>query len=117
MHSTGHALRLNRPKSANLTTWSDEDYANDEMWDKLSREESYAREELVAELGAGMLCLMTGWEYDTRHAQYLKSWIGALNDDHSLIIKMATAAQKALDLILGTEYDNKEEGEESDGNN
>tara|TARA_Y100001938_G_C8086120_1_gene432147 strand:+ start:217 stop:1380 length:1164 start_codon:yes stop_codon:yes gene_type:complete len=112
VHSTGHALRLNRPKSANLATWSDEDYENDEMWEKLSREESYAREELVAELGAGMLCLMTGWDYDTRHAIYLKSWIKALNDDHSMIIRMATAAQKAIDLILGTEYDNAEDSEE-----
>ncbi len=112
VHSTGHALRLNRPKSSNLNTWTEDDYADDEMWDKLSREGSYAREELVAELGAGMLCLMMGFEYDTRHAIYLKSWIAALNDDHSMIIRMATAAQKALDLILGTEYDNKEDAED-----
>ena len=114
VHSTGHALRLNRPKSSNLAKWTDEDYENDEMWERLSREQSYAREELVAELGAGMLCLMMGFDYDTRHAQYLKSWIAQLNDDHSLIIKMATAAQKAIDLILGTEYDNKEDAEDGD---
>lgn len=109
VHSTGHSLRLNRPKSSTFADWTDEDYENDEMWDKLSREETYAREELVAELGAGMLCLMMGFEYDTRHAQYLKSWIGALENDHSLILKMATASQKALDLILGTEFKNKDD--------
>ena len=112
VHSTGHSLRLNRPKAGNWSDWTDEDYENDEFWEKLSRDESYAREELVAELGAGMLCMMHGFDYDTRHASYLDSWLKQLKGDSSLIMKMATQAQKAIDLILGTVYDNKEDEED-----
>jgi len=109
VHSTGHAQRLNRPKASTWSDWTDEDYENDDFWEQLNRDETYAREELVAELGAGMLCMMFGFDYDTRHASYLQSWLKALNNDTSLIMKMATASQKAIDLILGTQYDNKED--------
>jgi len=109
VHSTGHAQRLNRPKAANWSDWTDDDYENDDFWEKLSKDDSYAREELVAEMGAGMLCMMHGFDYDTRHASYLKSWLGALRGDTSLVMKMATASQKAIDMILGTVYDNKED--------
>lgn len=112
VHSTGHAQRLNRPKAANWSDWTDEDYENDDFWEKLSKDESYAREELIAELGAGMLCMLHGFDYDTRHASYLQSWLKALNNDTSLIMKMATQAQKAIDMILGTVYDNKEDEED-----
>jgi antirestriction protein ArdC len=46
---------------------------------------SYAFEELVAELGAAMLCQFTGIvqgeQLDENHAAYLKSWCEALKDD------------------------------------
>lgn len=109
VHSTGHAQRLNRPKAVNWSDWTDDDYENDDFWEKLSKDESYAREELIAELGAGMLCMLHGFDYDTRHASYLQSWLKALNNDTSLIMKMATQAQKAIDMILGTVYNNKED--------
>lgn len=112
VHSTGHAQRLNRPKAANWSDWTDDDYEQDDFWEKLSRDESYAREELIAELGAGMLCMLHGFDYDTRHASYLQSWLKALNNDTSLVMKMATAAQKAIDMILGTVYKNKEDEED-----
>lgn len=114
VHSTGHSQRLNRPKAANWASWTDDDYEQDEFWEKLSKDDSYAREELVAEMGAGMLCMMHGFDYDTRHASYLKSWLGALRGDTSLVMKMATAAQKAIDMILGTEFNNKEDKEEKE---
>lgn len=106
VHSTGHKLRLNRPKASNWASWTPDDYEKDEFWESLEKDESYAREELVAEMGAGMLCMMVGWEYDTRHAQYLQSWLSALKSDTSMVIKMATAAQKAIDMILDTKFKN-----------
>lgn len=114
VHSTGHKKRLNRPKGSTYNTWTPTDDYDEEFWETLDRDETYAREELVAELGAGMMCLMTGWDYDTRHAQYLKSWIGQLRDDTSLIMKMSVAAQKAIDLLLGSEFNNKEDIEEEE---
>lgn len=114
VHSTGHKKRLNRPKGSTYNTWTPSDDYDEEFWESLDRDETYAREELVAELGAGMMCLMTGWDYDTRHAQYLDAWLGALKSDTSLIMKMSVAAQKAIDLILGTEYTNKEDIEEEE---
>lgn len=89
IHSTGHESRANR--------WSKPE-------DKPSRFgcESYAKEELIAEVGACMLLANAGVQFDIPNsAAYLRSWIKALNDDKSLIFKASAKAQAAADYIQG----------------
>lgn len=88
-HSTGHKSRLNRFEE----TSADHQFGS----------ESYSKEELVAELGAAMLCGFTGIAPRVigNSAAYLQSWITRLKADSRLIISAASAAQKAADHILG----------------
>lgn len=83
VHSTGHSTRLNRNMSQG--------------------QEEYAQEELVAEIGAAMMLGMTNSESQfEQSASYVHSWLQALKNDRSLIIKAAQKAQKAVDYINGT---------------
>jgi antirestriction protein ArdC len=89
IHSTGHESRANR--------WSTKE-------DKPSAFgcESYAKEELIAEVGACMLLANAGVQFDIPNsAAYLRSWIKALNDDKSLIFKASAKAQAAANYITG----------------
>ncbi len=64
--------------------------------------EAYAKEELIAEIGAAFLCSEAGIENLSPTTSYINSWLTkALNADSSLIIKAASGAQKAVDWILG----------------
>jgi antirestriction protein ArdC len=74
--------------------------------------ESYSKEELVAELGASMLCAVTGIAPATleNSAAYLNSWITRLKGDSKLILSAASAAQKAADYIRGTQAEQTEGG-------
>jgi antirestriction protein ArdC len=87
-HSTGHASRVGRDGIEQLNTFGSE---------------SYSREELIAELGAAMLCGVTGIVPRTieNSAAYLKTWIERLRGDSKLIVSAASAAQKAADYIQG----------------
>ena len=69
--------------------------------------EGYAFEELVAELGASMLCAHAGIDcFETDHtAAYIQSWLKALNNDKTYIIKAAQQAQKAVDYLLGKTFE------------
>jgi antirestriction protein ArdC len=91
-HSTGHASRLARP---------------DLMEGHAFGDESYAKEELVAEMGAAMLCAMAGVEQVTlpNSAAYLGHWVSVLKGDAKLVVQAAAAAQKAADLIAGVTFD------------
>ncbi|RCR68489.1 DUF1738 domain-containing protein [Larkinella punicea] len=64
-------------------------------------DEGYAKEELVAELGACFLAADLGFEPmpETKHAAYLQSWLKALNDDKRFIFSAASHAQKAVEYI------------------
>lgn len=68
--------------------------------------ESYAFEELVAELGSVFLCIEQGLvpQPTEDNIKYVNSWIKALKNDKRLIIKAASLAQKACDYINGYEY-------------
>jgi antirestriction protein ArdC len=44
-------------------------------------------------------------------AAYVQHWISKLEQDNKLIYRAARDAQKGVDLILGTTFDNGEEGE------
>jgi len=84
VHWTGHKDRMNR----------------EEIYDR-SRA-NYASEELVAELGATMLCAILGIEEQPRedHAQYLHAWLQHLNDDKWALYKASTKASKATTYLL-----------------
>jgi antirestriction protein ArdC len=61
----------------------------------------YAREELVAELGAAFLCADLGIAPEPRedHAAYLGHWLEVLKDDKRAIFQAAAHAQKASDFL------------------
>jgi antirestriction protein ArdC len=81
IHWTGHAKRAKRNFGLN------------------SGSIDYAKEELVAEIGAAFICAEFGIQYSTRHANYLSKWIKCLNDDKKAIFQAASLAQKAVDYI------------------
>ncbi|WP_457813776.1 zincin-like metallopeptidase domain-containing protein (plasmid) [Sinorhizobium meliloti] len=65
--------------------------------------ESYAVEELVAELSASFLCADLGVAHDPRDntTTYLGSWLKALKNDKRAIITAAAKAQAAADYLHG----------------
>ncbi len=69
---------------------------------------SYAAEELVAEIGAAMLCeqLSISSEMRDDHVAYIKSWLKALHNDKQFIFTAASKAQEAVDWM------NKEQGKQ-----
>ena len=88
-HATGHAKRLARPGF-------DKNHASP------FGSEPYAREELVAELGAAFLCGEAGLEPDiSNSAAYIDHWRQQLSRDSRLVITAAQQAQRAADFILG----------------
>jgi antirestriction protein ArdC len=82
IHSTGHASRLKRDQSGAFGS------------------SSYAREELVAELGSVLLGqrLQIGCEL-SNHAAYLHSWISVLRQSPKVLLQVISAARQAVDLI------------------
>ena len=62
---------------------------------------AYAREELVAELGAAFLCADLGLSLEPRpdHAAYLASWLKVLGDDKRFIVAAAAHAERAVALL------------------
>jgi antirestriction protein ArdC len=87
-HSTGHKSRLDR----------------EELGAGSFGSKPYAREELVAELGASFLRGEAGINGETeldQSAAYIRSWLSALANDPKLVVWAAGRAQKAADMILG----------------
>ncbi len=82
-HWTGHASRLNRDFSSRRGA------------------DAYAREELVAELGAAFLCAELGVVPTVRHADYLGAWLEVLKADNRAIFQAASSASKAAAFING----------------
>lgn len=64
-------------------------------------DEGYAREELVAELGAAFLCADLGLALEPRedHAAYIASWLQVLRDDKRFIVSAAAHAQQAVNWL------------------
>ncbi len=64
-------------------------------------DEGYAKEELVAELGAAFLCadLALTPEPGTDHAAYIQSWLKVLKEDKRAIFSAAAHAQRAADFL------------------
>jgi antirestriction protein ArdC len=88
-HSTGHESRLSREGVTEPVKF---------------KSERYAREELIAEMGAAFLAGHAGIgseDVEDQNAAYLSSWLGVLENDTTLIFKAAADAQKAVNVILG----------------
>jgi antirestriction protein ArdC len=102
-HSTGHASRVGREGIEHLNEFGSE---------------SYSKEELVAEMGAAMLCGVTGIAPATieNSAAYLKGWLDRLRSDAKLIVSAASQAQKAADYILDKNDSRNENSEETEEN-
>jgi len=66
-------------------------------------DEGYAREELVAEIGAAFLCCDLGITPEPRddHAAYLDHWLKVLKGDKRAIFRAAAHAQRAVDFLHG----------------
>lgn len=75
-------------------------------------DEGYAREELVAELGAAFLCadLALTPEAGADHAAYIQSWLKVLKEDKRAIFSAAAHAQRAADFLNGLQPKREEEG-------
>jgi antirestriction protein ArdC len=85
-----------------LTHWTGGKSRLDRMQqDMATSKESYAFEELIAELGSAFLCVQLGIKQHGRddHALYLKSWLQALRNDRKYIFKASSQAQKAVDCL------------------
>lgn len=63
--------------------------------------ESYAREELVAELGSAFLCAELGIVPTVRHADYIGAWLEVLKGDNRAIFLAASMASRAADFVMG----------------
>jgi antirestriction protein ArdC len=64
-------------------------------------DEGYAKEELVAELGACFLCADLGFEPISKeqHSAYIQSWLAVLKNDKKFIFQAASSAQKAVEFL------------------
>lgn len=82
VHATGHQSRLDRKLANKFGS------------------EAYAFEELIAELGAAMLCMKCGIDGQLQHASYIDSWLKVLKQDKNAIIKAASKAQAAMDYLV-----------------
>jgi antirestriction protein ArdC len=87
-HSTGHPSRLNRDQKNSFG------------------DPSYAKEELVAEIGAATTLHALGVETPKsfrNNAGYIQNWLTVLRNDKRLIVTAAGRAEKAVNLMLGRE--------------
>jgi antirestriction protein ArdC len=63
----------------------------------------YALEEIVAEMGSAFICadLEISPVVKEDHANYIASWLLALQDDNKAVFRAAAFAQKAVDYLAG----------------
>jgi len=93
-HSTGHESRLDRDgiRTGSFGRFGDP---------------VYSKEELVAEMGAALLCAIAGIDQKAlveNSAAYLRSWLDVLREDSKLVVQAAAQAQHAADHILGVTF-------------
>lgn len=74
----------------------------------------YAMEELIAELAAAFLMAELGLANEPRvdHAQYVASWLRALDNDPKAIFSAASKAQAAVDYMKSLQKETAEQREE-----
>lgn len=78
------------------TTRLDRDFGRKKFGD-----DGYAREELVAELGAAFVCADLGLRLEDRadHAAYIGNWLSVLKEDKRAVFAAAAHAQRAADYL------------------
>ncbi|HNY69994.1 MAG TPA: zincin-like metallopeptidase domain-containing protein [Syntrophorhabdus sp.] len=98
IHSTGAPARLNRETLSKPAAFGSKDYA---------------REELIAEMGAAYLCAVSGISHATveNSAAYIQGWRDSIRKDSRLVVMAAAQAQKAASYIMGKQEDEAEEKE------
>ena len=87
-----------------LATFAHEAVHSTKHKNRLSRNNlSYAQEELVAELGAYLVCSrLEISNLDTKnHAAYLAAWSPMLKSDPKILFKSLAMSSKAADLVIG----------------
>ena len=93
-HASGHSSRLARKTLLE----------NEGMMADGTGRQTYAKEELVAEMGAAFLTAHAGIVLDDfeNSAAYLKSWLNVLKvkENRRWIVAAASQAQKAAEYIL-----------------
>lgn len=82
VHWTGAKSRLDRGKGGKFGS------------------ESYAFEELIAELGCAFLMADLGVSGEVQHESYIASWLKTLKDDKRYIFQAASAASKAHRFLM-----------------
>ena len=82
VHWTGAKSRLDRGKGGKFGS------------------ESYAFEELIAELGCAFLMADLGVSGEVQHESYIASWLKTLKDDKRYIFQAASAASKAHQFLM-----------------
>ncbi|HEX6039511.1 ArdC family protein [Longimicrobium sp.] len=83
-HWTGHGSRMNRDLSGGFGS------------------ESYAREELVAEMGAAFLCAALGVQGQLQHPEYIGNWIQVLKGDKKAVFRAASEARQVAEYLGAT---------------
>lgn len=82
-HWTGHASRCNRNLEGSFGT------------------QKYAKEELIAEMGAALLCQHFGISSDLEnHASYIKGWLQRAKEDPKFLFKSMGEARKAYEMLM-----------------
>ena len=71
----------------------------------------YAKEELIAEMGAAFSCAALRIQPTVRHANYLASWLKVLKEDKRAIVRAASQASKASDFLLAFAAENRAKAE------
>ncbi len=85
-HWTGHKSRLERDFTGRFG------------------DESYAFEELIAEMGSAFLCSMLNVEENIlQHSSYIESWLKVLKNDKRAIFTASSQAKKATEFLTTTE--------------
>jgi len=99
IHSTGHPKRLGRFK---------EDEGD------IFGSETYSLEELVAEIGAAMLCQHAKIVEKTikNNTAYIQAWLKQLQNNKHWIFTAAGRAQRAVDYVLGIKPEEESEERE-----
>lgn len=83
-----------------LTHWTGHKSRLDRGYKGIRGDNSYAFEELVAEIGSAYLNSGLGLEGDLQHASYIENWLEILKGDKRAIFKAASLASKAHQYIM-----------------
>lgn len=107
----GALARFNGTRFHELVHWTGSADRLHRLGEAMESRGGYAREELVAEMGAAFLSARFGYDTITRHAGYLQGWLAALRNDKRLIVKAASDATKAVEFLDALQPQPKEQAD------